>query len=107
MAWYHFEFDNGSNPYIAIRNDTFFKMIRRYNVEQIGEKSFVVHSEKPKHKYTREYNRDMVRDFAMDWQRNFERFEYSYQDIADYEDFFREYGGKYGLLTEFHENCIC
>ena len=105
--WVHFEFDDGSNPYISITNKALFWMIRHYDVEQIGNKSFRVHGVLPKERYTKDYNRDVVRNFAIEWQRSFEKFNYSWGDIADWEDFFRDYGKKYGLLTEFHENCIC
>lgn len=106
-TWKHFTFDNGSNPYIATSYKRFFEMIRKYDVEQIGEHSFVAHKERPKCKFTRDYNRDIVREFAMEWSRNFGNYNYSWGCIADYESFFTEYGKKYGLLTEFHENCIC
>ena len=107
MAWNHFVFDDGSNPYISMTNKAFFWMIRHYDTEQIGEHSFRVHGVRPKCRYTREHNREVVRNFAIDWQGDFGRFNYSWGDLADWQDFFDEYGRKYGLLTEFHVEGIC
>ena len=31
----------------------------------------------------------------------------SYGELSDIQDYFSTYGSKYGLLTDFYENCIC
>lgn len=108
-VWFHFEFADHSNPYIAIRTDTFWFMVQRYYLTQIGEKNFYVEGMREtsgKHPFTREVNKAILQSFAQDWQRNFEHFNYSYQELADWQTFFEEYGRKYGLLREFRENGI-
>lgn len=48
-----------------------------------------------------------VREEAIEWQADFCNHEYSYGEIAYFEDYFRRLGKRYGLLREFHENAIC
>ena len=105
--WNHFEFANGSNPYITKNNKAFFDMLCRYNVTQLDCNSFRVDNEKPRAK--RSYNtlKGIIWEFAIDWQYSFSELVYSYGELAEWQGFFSEYGRKYGLLTEFHENAIC
>ena len=48
----------------------------------------------------------VLRAVAVDWQSDFERFAYSWGDLADWQSFFEELGKEYGLITEFKENGI-
>ena len=56
-----------------------------------------------------EYNnaRAVLRSFAMEWQYHFCDYNYSWESLMMWTDFFTEYGKKYGLLREFRENAIC
>lgn len=109
----HFTFKDGSNPYIATSTKAFWYMVKNYNIEQIGERRFIVHGKanlaplKPCKVDYRSRNKAILRSLAVDFSYSWENFNYSYFDIADWQEFFTEYGRKYGLLKEFHENAIC
>ncbi len=47
-----------------------------------------------------------VRETAIDWQADFCNHNYSYGEIAYFEDYFTRLGKRYGLLREFRENGI-
>lgn len=51
--------------------------------------------------------KNQIRNEAIDWQHNFPDQDYSWQDIAEWQDYFYRKGKRYGLLTEFRENGIC
>ena len=51
--------------------------------------------------------KSLVREQAIEWQADFPNHNYSWGEIAYFEDYFRRQGKRYGLLTEFRENCIC
>lgn len=51
--------------------------------------------------------KSLVRQEAIEWQADFPNHNYSWGEIAYFEDYFRRQGKRYGLLTEFRENCIC
>lgn len=48
-----------------------------------------------------------VREEAIEWQADFGEHNYSYGELAYFEDYFRRLGKRYGLLREFKENAIC
>ena len=48
-----------------------------------------------------------VREEAIEWLADFCNHDYSYGEIACYEEYFRRLGKRYGLLREFKENAIC
>ena len=48
-----------------------------------------------------------VREQAIEWQRDFERYNYSWADLAAWGNYFKALGKRYGLLKEFRVNCIC
>lgn len=106
----HFTFANGSNPYITFNNKALIKMFSKYNVDMIGSNSFMVngsaawYSVKPLTAYKK--MQAIIREIAQKWQDGFDRFNYSYFDILSWQEFFEEYGRKYGLLREFKENGI-
>lgn len=51
-------------------------------------------------------NKEEVRQFAIDWQADFSNQNYSYSDLAVFQDMFSRLGRKYGHLREFRENGI-
>ena len=103
----HFTFADGSNPYITRTNKAFFEMLCKHIVEQTSEHGFTVIGDMPAFKHTYKDCKYILENFAISWQHDFERFNYSYSDISEWQDFFTEYGKRYGLLTVFHENAIC
>lgn len=109
--WVHFEFSNGSNPYIALRSDTFFYMICKYFVYQVSEFGFKAYEEREvntakRNPFTREIKKAILRSFAQDWQRSFDCFNYSTMELLTWQSFFEVYGRRYGLIREFKENGI-
>ena len=48
-----------------------------------------------------------VREEAIDWQSDFCNHNYSYGELAYFQDYFERLGRRYGLLREFRENSIC
>lgn len=104
----NFEFPNGGNPYITKTLSEFWRMIVKYYCQQIGDNSFVVEGEREWNgKHTREGYKEILWAFAIDWENDFSNRNYSYGELADWQEFFETYGRKYGLLREFRENCIC
>lgn len=111
--YYHFTFQDGSNPYIAKTGAELFRMICKYNVIQTGETDFEVTAENAFLTVTgrkltaREKAKAALQAFAADWAFMFTEFPYSLGEVAEYQNFFAEYGRKYGLLREFRANAIC
>lgn len=101
-----FTFKDGSNPYIVKTPGTLWKMVKKYNLETIGENSYLVVSERPK-KASYTETKAILKEFAIEWSLFFNEYQYSYEELAFYSDFFTTYGKKYGLLREFKENAIC
>lgn len=105
--WVHFEYCDGSNPYITISNRRLWGMICKYHVVQVAEKAFFIIGRRERNgKLTYRDYKAILHSFAIEWSRNFNRLEYSYEDLADWAAFFNEYGYKYGLLAEFRENAV-
>lgn len=105
----HFTFSDHSNPYITTTNKRLFEMLRKYYVVQITENSFYIEGLREwngKPKYNRENNKMLLRAIAQQWQADFANFNYSYSELAEWQNFFEEYGKKYGLIKEFKENAI-
>lgn len=48
-----------------------------------------------------------VEEEAIKWQADFCNHNYSYEELAYWEDHFTRLGKRYGLLREFKENAIC
>lgn len=48
-----------------------------------------------------------ARNEAIEWQLDFSNHNYSYGELAYYENYFGTLGKRYGLLREFRENGIC
>lgn len=102
----HFNFGKGKNGYIATRNDTFFKVLCKYDVNQRGRVSFDVHGPRGHARKTYTQRKNLLRDFAVEWQCRAGDMGYSCGEMADWAGFFEEYGRKFGLLTEFRANAI-
>lgn len=51
-------------------------------------------------------SKEETRQFAIDWQADFSNHNYSYSELAVFQDMFFRLGRKYGLLREFRENGI-
>jgi len=109
----HFDYKDGSNPYISTTNKNLFKMICKYYLTQTGEKAFKIEGKNeiwtsnPNKKMSAyQKRRFFLEEFAKNWQYNFADMRYDWQTIIEYTAFFEEYGKKYGLLREFRENGI-
>lgn len=102
----HFTFKDGSNPYIAVTEKTLFKCVLNWDLEFIGEESFLVLGHKKPYRKTYSAIKNILRDFAIEWQYDFADRNYSWGEIGFWESFFEDYGEKYGLLHEFKENGI-
>lgn len=102
-----FIYSNGANPFIAKTSGELFKMLKKYDVENIGENTYTIHGERKTP--PRSYNeiKETIKDFAIEWSLNFCEYRYSWGELSYYQDFFETYGKRYGLLTEFKENAIC
>ena len=104
--WVHFEFESGSNPYIAKTDDALWDMICKYDVEQRENFFYVVNGER-NCKRTYENCKAILRDFAIEWQNRFDKMTYFQSDLINWGGFFETYGKRFGLLREFRENGIC
>ena len=51
--------------------------------------------------------KNALREEAIGWQYGFGDYNYSWSEIVYYQERFERLGRRYGLLTEFRENCIC
>ena len=93
------------NPYVTKTDKEFFRMVCKYELEQISEISFCVSAERNAKTYAEK--KEALRDMAIEWQSKFGEMTYYWSDLAEWSNFFEKYGRKYGLLTEFRENGIC
>lgn len=50
--------------------------------------------------------KENARNKAIEWQRSFESHDYSYGELAYWQDYFRGLAKQYGLVREFEENGI-
>lgn len=50
--------------------------------------------------------KEAAREAAINWQAGFSSHNYSYSELAKFQDMFSRLGRKYGLLREFRENGI-
>ena len=46
-------------------------------------------------------------ELAKEYQREFSSLSWSYSELTEICNYFETIGKRYGLLKEFHENCIC
>lgn len=52
-------------------------------------------------------SKEDARNKAIEWQLDFCNHSYSYEELAEFGNYFENLGRRYGLLTEFRENGIC
>ena len=50
--------------------------------------------------------KEKARQEAMDWQLDFCNHDYSWGELAFFENYFTKLAKRYGLVKEFKENCI-
>ena len=50
--------------------------------------------------------KEKVRKEAIEWQNEFAYHDYSYSELANYQNYFENKGKRYGLIREFKENGI-
>lgn len=50
--------------------------------------------------------KERVRNKAIEWQHDFDNHNYSYGELAYWQDYFRGLAKQYGLVREFEENGI-
>lgn len=50
--------------------------------------------------------KDAAREAAIEWQTETAQKNYSYGELAFFQNHFYKLGKRYGLLKEFKENCI-
>ena len=50
--------------------------------------------------------KEKIRQEAIEWQLDFANHNYSYNELAEWGNYFYKLGKKYGLLKEFRENGI-
>ena len=50
--------------------------------------------------------KEKARSKAVDWQLDFENHNYSYGELADFQEYFERLAKRYGLVKEFRENSI-
>ena len=53
-----------------------------------------------------EQNKERIRQKAIEWQCNYNNINYSYGELAEYENYFYKQAKRYGLVKEFKENAI-
>lgn len=108
----HFSFEDGSNPYIAKTMENTFRMIVKYNCGfadtlYYSAGHFVECGEERGWKRNRRSDyKAILQNFAVDWSNKKHEVE-NLETLNYWSEFFRHYGKRYGLLKEFHENCIC
>lgn len=109
-----FNFENGGNPYIVKTNAEIFRMIKKYcihdfitleNIKTGGEAVYLsVHKNKNSE---RERAKCALRELAFLWKEFINGYnDYMYYEFSFWANFFKEYGKKYGLLTEFRASGI-
>ena len=108
-----FDYKDGSNPYVSMNYKTLFRMVCKYVLEQTGTNSYTICGKAEIWTYKRkkltayEKAKTALREFAWNFDYNFSRFTWYYSELAYMQGFFEEYGKRYGLYREFHENAIC
>lgn len=50
--------------------------------------------------------KEKMREKAIEWQHDFGNHNYSYQELNEYQNYFRKKAKIYGLIKEFKENGI-
>lgn len=109
----HFDYKDGSNPYITTTNAAFLSMWMKYDIEWEDNGMFVVNGPVQWVNYRaqkitgREKAKTVLREIAYQWQYMHDEFDFTWSNYCEWQEFFEEQGRKYGLLREFRENGIC
>lgn len=104
--FFHFTFEDNSNPYIATTINKAFSMFCKYNFCQTGPGEYYLSSRSG---IARTYaeKKAIAEELAIDFQNSFsDGMTYFYSDLSEYTAFFEKIGKKYGLLREYKENAI-
>lgn len=56
---------------------------------------------------TYQQRKEEAREKAIEWQYDFCNHNYSWGELAYWDNYFEKLGKRYGLLKEFRENGIC
>lgn len=106
----HFRFLDGSNPFITINNKALFEMFCKYHTVQEMKHSFLVIERRQTngngYKLTYQDKKNIARQIAQDFQQAFSNMCYTWDDIANWLNFFEYVGKLYGLTKEFRTNGI-
>lgn len=101
------DYNGSKETYICKTSTQLYKMLKKYDVENIGENTYKINGIRDKKPESYNEIKNIIRGFAIEWSLNFCEYNYSYGELFYYQDFFETYGKRYGLLTEFKENAIC
>lgn len=107
--WLHFEFTDGSNPYLFKGTPHYLKLwFSRYSFTAGAVENFFTLTELPPLEKPKTYaeRKNDIRDFAIFWQSIQNNLSLTYGDFADYQNYFETMGKRYGLIKEFKENGI-
>lgn len=102
----HIEFKNGSNPYVSFTDDNFIKIVLNEDLQFLNAACFFISEPAEYCRKTYQNYKNALRDFAIEFQNSFSFINYSYAELAEWQNFFEKYGKKYGLIREFKENGI-
>ena len=89
-----FLFKDGSNPYITKSPVEAFKMFCKYNADQVSELTYMITGERTEKPDTYFSHKNLARDIAIEYQCNFDKYNYSYSELSEYQDFFETIGIK-------------
>lgn len=101
---YHFEFSDGSNPYISMNEDNFLWMFRHYDIETLKPGFYRVLGLNNNKSY--EGMKEKARDLAIEFQATFDKVSLSWFELSGFQSIFETLGSRYGLLREYRENTI-
>lgn len=101
---YHFEFSDGSNPYISITEKNFLLMFRHYDIETLKPGFYRVLGLNNDKSY--EGMKEKARELAIEFQATFDKVSLSWFELSGFQSIFETLGSRYGLLREYRENAI-
>ena len=101
---YHFEFLDGSNPYISMNENDFLWMFRHYDIETLKPGFYRVLGLNKNKSY--EGMKEKARQLAIEFQATFEKVSLSWFELSGFQSIFETLGSRYGLLREYRENTI-
>ena len=66
----------------------------------------IARNAKKKGKASYQSRKEAARQAAIDWQNDYANHNYSYDDLAAWQEHFRKLGKRYGLTAEFKDNGV-